>query len=361
MWNFFGESNPHQQRKVEITSRDHQLQQSRQEDIMESTQEGPKLMPIEWEMMDKKRFFGFSIVNSVGLRVFLYPLTVVKTRLQVQRGKYPVYSGTFDAFVKIIKQEGFQGLYKGFMINTFQVVSGIGYLLTYEKVRHLVGTYVTDDIRIKGLIGGGVGSLVSQTIITPFDVISQHMMVISDSKKTSTAGGSRKFSSFANPLLIKRSETLKYGLSIAVVRELYRTDGLKGFYRGYMASLTTYVPSSACWWMFYPIYTEAIASFLPPNTTSHMLIQVIAGTSSGVTVSALTNPLDVIRANVQIQRTSYSSALQRLWHEEGLKMFTKGLSARISQSCISSAFIVAGYETLKRWSVKDEYKDQVRW
>ena len=339
--------------------------QSKQDDqdIMESTQEGPKLMPIEWEMMDKHRFFGFSIVNSVGLRVFLYPLTVVKTRLQVQRGKYPVYSGTFDAFVKIIRQEGFQGLYKGFMINTFQVVSGIGYLLTYEKVRHLVGTYGSSDNRIKGLIGGGVGSLVSQTIITPFDVISQHMMVISDSKKTpgGGTGGSRKFSSFANPLLIKRSETLKYGLSIAVVRELYRTDGLKGFYRGYVASLTTYVPSSACWWMFYPIYTDAIASFLPPNTTSHMLIQVIAGTSSGVTVSALTNPLDVIRANVQIQRTSYASALQRLWQEEGLKMFTKGLSARISQSCISSAFIVAGYETLKRWSVKDEYKDQIRW
>jgi len=319
-------------------------------------------MPIEWEMMDKNRFFGFSVVNSVGLRVFLYPLTVVKTRLQVQRGKYPVYSGTFNAFGKIIRQEGFTGLYKGFMINTFQVISGIGYLLTYEKVRHLVGTYGSNDNRIKGLIGGGVGSLVSQTIITPFDVISQHMMVISDSKKTPSpgGGGSRKFSSFANPLLIKRSETLKYGLSIAVVRELYRTDGLKGFYRGYFASIVTYVPSSGCWWMFYPIYTDAIASILP-NTTSHMLIQVIAGTSSGVTVSALTNPLDVIRANVQIQRTSYAAALQRLWQEEGLRMFIKGLSARISQSCISSAFIVAGYETLKRWSVKDEYKDQVRW
>src|SRR5688500_12072412 len=107
---------------------------------MDSSPSSPdlRLAPIECEMMDSNRFFSLSIVNSVTLRIFLYPLTVVKTRLQVQRGKYPVYSGTFDAFLKIIRQEGLTGLYKGFMINTFQVVSGIGYLITYEKVRHLV-------------------------------------------------------------------------------------------------------------------------------------------------------------------------------------------------------------------------------
>lgn len=271
-----------------------------------------------------------------------------------------MYSGTFDAFRKIVSSEGFSGLYKGFMINTFQVVSGIGYLITYEKVRHLVGQYVTNDNRVKGLIGGGVGSLVSQTIVTPFDIISQHMMVISGDTRNKSQG-SRKFSSFANPLLIKRSESLRYGLSIAVVRELYRTDGLAGFYRGYFASLGTYVPSSACWWMFYPIYTDLISNFLPPSQTSHMLIQVMAGTSSGMTVTALTNPLDVIRANIQVQRTSFSTAVQRLWQEERFRLLAKGLSARLTQSCISSAFIVAGYETLKRWSVKDEFKDQIRW
>ena len=45
-----------------------------------------KLVPIEWDMMDRNRFFGFSVVNSVALRVVLYPLIVVKTRLQVSPG-----------------------------------------------------------------------------------------------------------------------------------------------------------------------------------------------------------------------------------------------------------------------------------
>lgn len=50
-------------------------------DEMEST--GLPLLTIEWDMMNKTRFFGLSVVHSISLRFFLYPLTVIKTRLQV--------------------------------------------------------------------------------------------------------------------------------------------------------------------------------------------------------------------------------------------------------------------------------------
>ncbi len=42
-----------------------------------------RMLTIEWEMMDKNRFVGLSVINSLALRVVLYPLTVIKTRLQV--------------------------------------------------------------------------------------------------------------------------------------------------------------------------------------------------------------------------------------------------------------------------------------
>ncbi|KAG8172936.1 hypothetical protein JTE90_016401, partial [Oedothorax gibbosus] len=67
---------------------------------------------------------------------------------------------------------------------------GIGYIITYEKVRHSLGVYTSiRDGRVKGLIGGGCGSLVSQTLITPFDVVSQHMMVIGQLKDKSSGNG----------------------------------------------------------------------------------------------------------------------------------------------------------------------------
>lgn len=65
----------------------------------------PFIRTIEWEMLDKKKFFPLSIASSFTIRTTLYPLTLVRTRLQVQRGT-EIYKGTWDAFKKIYKYEG---------------------------------------------------------------------------------------------------------------------------------------------------------------------------------------------------------------------------------------------------------------
>lgn len=39
-----------------------------------------------------------------------------------------------------------------------------------------------------------------------------------------------------------------------ITRQIYLRDGVQGFYRGYVASLCTYVPNSALWWAFYDLY-----------------------------------------------------------------------------------------------------------
>ena len=142
----------------------------------------PKLEPsyirtIEWEMLDKKKFLPLSIASSLTVRTTLYPFTLVKTRLQIQKGN-EVYRGTWDAFRKIVKYEGLNGLYKGFWVNLFSIVSGAFYVVTYENVRHILQVNNVTDSRIRALIGGGCASLVGQTIIVPIDVISQHLMMI---------------------------------------------------------------------------------------------------------------------------------------------------------------------------------------
>lgn len=82
----------------------------------------------------------------------------------------------------------------------------------------------------------------------------------------------------------------------------------------------------------------------------------------GFTTTILTNPLDVVRARLQVQRIeSMSRAFRDLWSEEGLMMFSKGLSARLVQSAAFSFSVILGYETIKRISVTDEYKDFIRW
>ena len=63
----------------------------------------------------------------------------------------------------------------------------------------------------------------------------------------------------------------------------------------------------------------------------------------------------------QVKRKSFRQTCVQLWQEEGYNMFYKGLSARLVQSSMFSFFIILGYETIKRISLLDEYKDNVRW
>lgn len=89
---------------------------------------------------------------------------------------------------------------------------------------------------------------VGQTIIVPFDVMSQHMMVLGLNPRTGTKEVS------ANPLAVPTEGRTKAQITYDIARTIYVRDGFRGFYRGYVASLCTYVPSSACWWTFYSSY-----------------------------------------------------------------------------------------------------------
>lgn len=312
---------------------------------------------IEWEMMDKTQFFPLSMLSSFCVRGSLYPLTLIKTRLQLQKHDQ-MYKGLLDAGCKIYKSEGLGGLYRGFWVSSVQIVSGVMYIATYEGARHLAAKNNIHNSQAKSLLAGASASLVGQTIIVPFDVISQHLMVLG--LATSANKPNKKIVLEPLGITIDTSQT-KFRTTMNIAQFIYKQDGFKGFYRGYVASLCAYVPNSAFWWTFYHLYQEKLNTVFPEDF-SHLLIQCISGTLGGFTTTLITNPLDTIRARLQVQRTnSMLYTCRRLWVEEGMWMFSKGLSARLVQSVMFSFSIILGYETIKRFSIKAEYKDQVRW
>lgn len=67
---------------------------------------------IEYHMLDKRRFYPLALCCSLTVRGMLYPLSVVKTRIQIQR-QNSVYSGSlFRTLSDVYRQEGIRGLYK---------------------------------------------------------------------------------------------------------------------------------------------------------------------------------------------------------------------------------------------------------
>lgn len=93
-----------------------------------------QIQVIEWNMMDKWKFYPLSMLSSFSIRCLLYPFTLVKTKMQIQQ-RNSVYSGMWDCIRKIVDSEGLRGLYRGFWVSAFQIVSGVFYVSTYEGVR----------------------------------------------------------------------------------------------------------------------------------------------------------------------------------------------------------------------------------
>lgn len=201
---------------------------------------------IEWEDLDKRKFYSLGVFMTLTTRATVYPASVIRTRLQVQKGK-SLYSGTFDAFCKILRTEGVRGLYRGFMVNTLTLIAGQGYITTYELVRKYVNQYSPSNT-VKSVVAGGMASLVAQTITVPIDIVSQHLMMQGQGEHLT------RFKAKPKVGLATTKHKLSFGQSRDITVQIFSADGFRGFYRGYVASLLTYIPNSALWWPFYHFY-----------------------------------------------------------------------------------------------------------
>ncbi|KAM9493682.1 solute carrier family 25 member 44b isoform 1-T1 [Clarias gariepinus] len=307
---------------------------------------------IEWEDLDKRKFYSFGVFMTMTIRATVYPAMLIRTRLQVQKGK-SLYSGTYDAFRKILRAEGVRGLYRGFMVNTFTLISGQAYITTYELVRKYVSNYSKDNT-VKSLVAGGSASLVAQSITVPIDVISQQLMMQGEGQHLTRFKVKPQATSGAK-------HRVTFGQTRDIIAQIFAADGFRGFYRGYVASLLTYIPNSAVWWPFYHFYAEQLSK-MAPNDCPHLLLQAVAGPLAGATASTVTNPMDVVRARVQVEgRTSVIETFKDLLREEGSWGMTKGLSARIISSTPTAIVMVVGYETLKKLSLRPELVDSRHW
>ncbi|KAI5801220.1 mitochondrial carrier domain-containing protein [Geopyxis carbonaria] len=294
----------------------------------------PKGESILGQIAHSAYHFGLGAVAGAFGATVVYPIDLVKTRMQNQRSKVVgelMYKNSMDCAKKVIRNEGFKGLY-----------SGLGPQLLGVAPEKAIKLAVNDLVRMKAPKNK------DGSISLPWEIIAG-----------GTAGGCQVV--FTNPLEIvkirlqiqgevaKNVEGAPRRSALWIVKNL----GLVGLYKGASACLLRDVPFSA---IYFPAYAHLKKDYFGESPTKKLgiLPLLAAGAIAGMPAAYLTTPCDVIKTRLQVEarkgQTSYRGlvhAATTIWKEEGFKAFFKGGPARILRSSPQFGCTLAMYEVLQ--------------
>ncbi|KAK7886489.1 hypothetical protein WMY93_026110 [Mugilogobius chulae] len=159
------------------------------------------------------------------------PIWVTKTRLVLQydaglSGKH--YKGMVDALVKIYRQEGLAGLYKGYIPGLFGTSHGALQFMAYEELKRDYNKYkkAPSDAKLSALeyiTMAALSKLFAAATTYPYQVVRARL----------------------------QDQHNKYNGVIDVVRRTWRNEGFVGFYKGIGANLIRVTPACCITFVVY--------------------------------------------------------------------------------------------------------------
>ncbi|CAJ2507677.1 Uu.00g088630.m01.CDS01 [Anthostomella pinea] len=280
--------------------------------------------------------YGFMLGSMAGAfgAFMVYPIDLVKTRLQNQRGADPgqrLYKNSIDCFRKVIQNEGFRGLYSGVLPQLVGVAPEKAIKLTVnDLVRGTFTDKETGHIQTRyEILAGGTAGMCQVVFTNPLEIVKIRLQVQGEVAKS--AEGAKKRS------------------AMWIVKNL----GLAGLYKGASACLLRDVPFSM---IYFPTYSHLKKDMFGESPTKKLgVLQLLtAGAIAGMPAAYLTTPCDVIKTRLQVEarkgESSYTGvrhAATTIMKEEGFKAFFKGGPARIMRSSPQFGFTLAAYEVLQ--------------
>ncbi|KAM6585346.1 hypothetical protein CsatB_012348 [Cannabis sativa] len=336
----------------------------------ESAQEIHLPAEIDWQMLDKSKFFFLGAALFSGVSASLYPAVVLKTRQQVAQSQISCMKTAFS----MVRHEGFRALYRGFGTSlTGTIPARALYMTALEVTKSNVGTATVrlglSEATAATLANAAAGlsaAMAAQLVWTPVDVVSQRLMV----------QGCRNSK-------LPNASACKYLNGVDAFRKILRTDGPRGLYRGFGISILTYAPSNAVWWASYSIAQRLVwggvgcyntkkddrinnkngVSTFTPNSKTVMAVQGVSAAMAGGVSALITMPLDTIKTRLQVLDgdengrrgpTTVGQTVRNLVKEGGWTACYRGLGPRWASMSMSATTMITTYEFLKRLSTKTQ-------
>jgi solute carrier family 25, member 44 len=355
---------------------------------------------VDWERLDKKKFFVQGAAVFSTLTGALFPLTVIKTRMMALDGAHTGLSGAIYTARDVVRSDGIKGLYRGFgTVIVGAIPARMIYLATLESTKsaisasmhHIPSLSQTFVASSASFVAGAVASLAGQLVVVPVDVISQRLMIMggdgqsgrggmNSNSNLNTSNSSRAMSTNSTGTKFNSLPPGKNRINgFTLAQHIVKQEGIRGLYRGFGASVATFVPSSAIWWSAYGgwqaflwktldrIQDRRNSTALTRTEGQLLAVEVAAGVLTGCTSASLTTPLDVVKTRLQtrdatgntgngISGSSNSTGTAPTWRStaaelirnEGPKGLFRGVAPRMVSTSIWGTVMVTTYEFLKR-------------
>jgi hypothetical protein len=265
-----------------------------------------------------------------------HPIDTVKAKIQVNRNRKDPNNTIIKVFRQTLKNEGIVGLYRAFPIAVLGAVPGcFVYFGSYEyaKKHLLLFKNFSNSEFLMYFMSGMFAETVSCLIWVPVDVIKERRQVQTNVK------------------------TYNYKNDVNAFTTILQNEKLRGLYKAYGATVMSFGPMSAFYFLFY----EYFKGFFVRNDAKTYIQRVkkegldelrnikfdlsfwqtmICAGSAGALACVITNPLDLVKLRMQVQRADklskkdeyvYKNMFQGLYvvaTQEGWKGLYKGCIAR---------------------------------
>ncbi|KAI8928677.1 mitochondrial carrier domain-containing protein [Entophlyctis helioformis] len=289
-----------------------------------------------------------AIAGVIGTTL-IFPLDIVKTRLQTQRigPNGPQYRGIVDCARQIVAQGGLRGLYQGLIPNLIGICPEKAIKLAVNDYSRefwgrRLGVHPDHLPVFYGLISGATAGFCQVVATNPMEIVKIQMQLATAAPAAPGAPAAPKLS------------------AMSIVRSL----GLRGLYRGTTATLCRDVPFS---FVFFPMVSILKAALTPapapgmhPSTVEVPFASVFgSGIVSGAIAAAAVTPMDVVKTRLQAGSRGGAKVYKGMLHcyqdiikTEGVHALFKGVVPRVMIVSPLFAITVLIYEFQQRYISK---------
>ncbi|XP_026083316.1 solute carrier family 25 member 40-like [Carassius auratus] len=315
-----------------------------------------------------------SCSGAIITSLFVTPLDVVKIRLQAQNNPFPKgkcfvfcnglmdhicvcenvnskawyktpghFTGTLDAFIKIIRMEGVSSLWSGLPPTLVMAVPAtVIYFTCYDQLCAVLKHRMGERSDYAPLLAGAIARVGSATVISPLELVRTKM----------------------------QSEKQSYQELSAIIRSALHNKGWRSLWRGWGPTLLRDVPFSAMYWFNYEKGKVWLCQYYN-CTDPTVAITFTAGALSGSFASVITLPFDVVKTKRQVElgelqtiklSTHVSSStyhvMKRIVAENGVSGLFAGFLPRLIKVAPACAIMISTYEFGKAFFHRYNQKKQ---